>query len=48
MPAMMNTPDKISSFEIGFLLINGSKTAVNKVSDDKHTNVTDTVDTLMA
>ena len=47
-PVIINTPDSISSLEIGFLLISGSNTAVNKVSDDRHTSVTDTVDTLIA
>ena len=46
-PVMINKPAIISSFDIAFLLIMGSKIAVNKVMDDKHTSVTGTVDNLM-
>jgi hypothetical protein len=35
MPVMINKPAMISSFEIRFLLMIGSKIAVNKVIDDK-------------
>jgi hypothetical protein len=37
----------ISSFDIRFLLINGSKTAVNNVMDERHTRLTETVDNLI-
>src|SRR5437879_1928550 len=47
MPIMIKTPATISSFDILFLLISGSKTAVNKVMDDRHTRLTATVDNLM-
>ena len=47
MPAMINAPANISSFEIFFLLISGSKIAVNKVMDERQTRVTGTVDNLM-
>ena len=47
MPDMINKPATISSFEIRALLINGSNMAVNKVMDDRHTNVTGTVDSLI-
>ena len=48
MPQMMSKPAMISSFEIRLLLNNGSKIAVNKVIDERHTNVTETVEDLMA
>src|SRR5215469_5251777 len=47
MPVMIKTPARISSFEIRVLLMSGSKMAVNKVMDERHTSVTATVDNLM-
>ena len=46
-PDMINKPAIISSFEIRFLLISGSNIAVNKVMDERHTRLTETVDNLM-
>ena len=47
MPRMIKMPEMISSFDIRFLLISGSKTAVNKVMDERHTRLTETVDNLI-
>src|SRR6185437_7862634 len=47
MPVMKSRPDNISNFEIGFLVIIGSKTAVNKVMDERQTRLTATVDNLI-
>ena len=47
MPEIIKIPAMISSFDIFFLLISGSKIAVNKVMDERHTRLTDTVDNLI-
>jgi len=47
-PHMIKKPAIISSLEMRFLLISGSKIAVKSVIDDKQTKVTDTVETLIA
>jgi hypothetical protein len=47
MPAMISVPAIISNLEILFLLINGSKMAVNKVMDERQTRLTETVDNFM-
>jgi hypothetical protein len=47
MPVIINEPANISSFEMRFLLIMGSKIAVNKVMEERQTRVTGTVDNLM-
>ena len=44
---MMNAPAKISIFDILVRFNKGSKIAVNRVSDDKHTIATETVDALI-
>jgi hypothetical protein len=44
MPSIVNNPVKISTFEIFWRLITGSRTAVNKVNEDRHTIATETVD----
>jgi hypothetical protein len=44
---MISKPVKISTLEIFCLLIRGSNIAVNKVSDESVTRVTETVDNLM-
>src|SRR5579859_5099033 len=46
-PEMIKTPDRISSFDTRFLLISGSKIAVNNVMEERHTRLTETVDNLM-
>lgn len=48
MPVIIKIPANISNLDILFLLNNGSNMAVNSVIDERHTNVTGTVDTLMA
>jgi hypothetical protein len=47
MPEMINSPEMISNREIRVLFMSGSNMAVNKVMDERHTNVTGTVDNLM-
>src|SRR5580698_5828014 len=47
MPLIMNMPASISNRDICFLLMIGSKIAVNKVMDERHTRLTATVDSLM-
>src|SRR6202012_1537902 len=47
MPIIIMIPVRISSFEMRFLLMSGSRIAVNKVMDEKHTRATGTVDNLM-
>jgi hypothetical protein len=44
---MIKTPAMISSFDMRFLLISGSKIAVNKVMDERQTRLTETVDNLI-
>ena len=46
-PKIIRTPEMISSFEMLFLLISGSKIAVNNVMDERHTRLTETVDNLI-
>ena len=45
---MISHPAMISNFDIVFLLISGSKNAVNKVMEDRQTNATGTVENLIA
>ena len=47
MPQMMTKPANISSLDIFCFFNKGSKSDVNKVTDDKQTNATETVDDLM-
>src|SRR5690606_6571486 len=47
MPIMINKPASTSILEMRRLWINGSISAVNSVTDDRHTSVTDTVDILI-
>ena len=44
---MISKPARISNFDIRFLFASGSKIAVNKVIDERHTRVTATVDNLI-
>src|SRR5579863_2514635 len=46
-PVMIKIPAIISSLDTRFLLISGSKIAVNKVIDERQTRLTETVDNLM-
>jgi hypothetical protein len=46
-PAIINIPTINSSLDIFTLLNSGSSIDVNKVSDDKHTMATDTLDALI-
>jgi len=47
MPVMINSPAKISSFEMRVLLISGSNIAVNNVMEERQTRLTATVDNLI-
>jgi hypothetical protein len=46
-PEIIRIPAMISSLDIRFLLISGSKIAVNKVMDERQTRLTETVDNLI-
>jgi hypothetical protein len=48
MPAMMIKPTMTSGARMHCFFIRGSKIAVKRVKEERHTSVTDTVETLMA